>query len=208
MVVVLAGLRHPRRGRPLRPDRAESPVHGGHVRLRRQAFRLSRKDPWCARRTAERRAAGRDSLQRRPAQARRPARRGGVAGVPRQRRSCAQLRGAAVRPSALHHVFVRHDRRAEMHRAWRRRNAAATPQGTGAAHRLETRGPLLLLHDLRLDDVELVRVRSCGRRDLGALRRLALAPGRQRAVGPRRRSRHQRVRHQCEVDFARSRKPA
>ena len=38
------------------------------------------------------------------------------------------VRTAAVQPSALHHVFLRHDRRAEMHRARRRRHAAAAPR--------------------------------------------------------------------------------
>ena len=36
---------------------------------------------------------------------------------------------------ALHPLFVGHDGRAEMHRPWRRRHAAAAPQGTSAALR-------------------------------------------------------------------------
>ena len=47
---------------------------------------------------------------------------------------------AAVRPSALHPVFVRHDRRAEMHRARRRRHAAAAPEGASCCTRDIKRG--------------------------------------------------------------------
>ena len=45
------------------------------------------------------------------------------------------LRAAAVRSPALHPVLLRHDRRAEMHRARRRRHAAAASQGAPAAMR-------------------------------------------------------------------------
>ena len=110
------------------------------------------------------------------------------------------VRDAAVRSSALHHVFVRHDRRAEMHRARRGRHADSASERTRAAHGRQTRGSSFLLHDLRLDDVELARVGPRGRRDAGPLRRIAFASGRQRAVGSRRRGRHQCVRHQREVD--------
>ena len=63
--------------------------------------------------------------------------------------------------------LVGHDRRAQMHRPWRRRHAAPAPQGTPAALRRARRRPALLLHDLRLDDVELAglgarrRTRRC-----------------------------------------------
>ena len=43
------------------------------------------------------------------------------------------LRAAALRPPALHPLFVGHDRRAEVHRALGRRHPAAAPQGAPAA---------------------------------------------------------------------------
>ena len=79
------------------------------------------------------------------------------------------LRAAAVRSSALHPVLVRHDRRAEMHRAFGRRHAAPASQGASAACRRRARRPLLLLHHLRLDDVELAGLRPRLRRDAAAL---------------------------------------
>ena len=79
-----------------------------------------------------------------------------------------RVRAAAVRPSALHPVFLGHHRRAEVHRARRRRHAAAAPEGAPAAQRRASRGDrAVLLHHLRLDDVELaglgarVRTRRC-----------------------------------------------
>ena len=51
----------------------------------------------------------------------------------------AHLRAAAVRSSALHSLLVGHDRRAEMHRAWRRRHAAAASERAPAALLAERR---------------------------------------------------------------------
>ena len=45
------------------------------------------------------------------------------------------LRASALRSSALHHVFFRHYRRAEMHRPRRRRHPAAASEGTPPAWR-------------------------------------------------------------------------
>ena len=72
--------------------------------------------------------------------------------------SRAALRASAVRPSALHPVFIRHDRRAEMHRARRRRHAAAASEGASCCIATSSAATAVLLHDLRLDDVELARV--------------------------------------------------
>ena len=74
---------------------------------------------------------------------------------------CAQagdVRAACVQSSRLHHVFIRHDRRAEMHRARRGRDAPATSQGAAAAMRSARRRSAVLFYHLRLDDVELARV--------------------------------------------------
>ena len=83
----------------------------------------------------------------------------------------ARLRAPAVRPSALHHVLVGHDRPSEVHGARGGRNAAAASEGARAAHRPRSRRPALLLHHLRLDDVELAGLEPRGRGDGGALRR-------------------------------------
>ncbi len=50
-------------------------------------------------------------------------------------------------------LFVRHDRRPEMHRAPNRRRAAGASQGARAARRHEARRPCVLLHHAWLDDV-------------------------------------------------------
>ena len=93
-----------------------------------------------------------------------------------------RVRAPAVRPSALHPVFLGHDRRAQVHRARRRRHAAAAPEGASAPHRPQARRPAVLLHHLRLDDVELAGVGPRLRRHAAAVRRLALLPEPQRAV--------------------------
>ncbi len=64
---------------------------------------------------------------------------------------------------------------------------------------LSARGRVLLLHHLRLDDVELAGVGSCHRRHPGALRRLALCRQRQGTAGCNRCRGHQRLRHQRQV---------
>ena len=70
----------------------------------------------------------------------------------------AGLRPPSVRSSALHHVLVRHHRPAQVHGARCGRDAAAASEGAGAAHRPRPRRPAVLLHHLRLDDVELAGV--------------------------------------------------
>ena len=110
-----------------------------------------------------------------------------------------RLPAAAVRPSALHPLLVGDDRRAQVHRPRRRRHAAAAPQGAPAARRREARRPPLLLHHLRLDDVELADVGTRHRRDAAALRRLAVRPARQGAVGFRRPRADDAFRHLGQV---------
>ena len=91
------------------------------------------------------------------------------------------------------------DRRPEVHRPRRRRHADPAPQGAPASLRHPARRSRLLLHDLRLDDVELARDGARVRGDAPALRRLAVSSRRQRAVRLRRRDRHDAVRHVGEV---------
>ena len=85
-------------------------------------------------------------------------------------------RPPSLRPPALHHVLLRHHRAPQVHGPRRRRDAAAASEGTGAAHRPAARGPDLLLHHLRLDDVELAGLQPGGRRHGGAVRRRAALP--------------------------------
>ena len=87
---------------------------------------------------------------------------------------------AAVRPSALHPLFVRHDRRAQVHRPRRRRHADPAPEGAPAALRHPAGRPRVLLHDLRLDDVELAGDGARVGGDAAAVRRLAVPSRRQR----------------------------
>jgi acetoacetyl-CoA synthetase len=77
-----------------------------------------------------------------------------IRGWPR-RRKC--VRAAALRPPAVHHVFLRYHGRAQVHRA-----VAGGVLLNQKEHRLQVRPEAddvhLLLHHLRLDDVELARV--------------------------------------------------
>ena len=70
-------------------------------------------------------------------------------------------------------------------------------------HQLHTdvraRRPPVLLHHLRLDDVELAGLGAGERRDAAALRRLAVLSEPQRPVRPRRRRGHDHVRHLGQV---------
>ncbi len=70
-------------------------------------------------------------------------------------RQGGRVRAGRVQRSALHPVLVRHHRRTQVHRARRRRHAAAAPQGAPAALGRRAGRPRVLLHHARLDDVEL-----------------------------------------------------
>ena len=109
------------------------------------------------------------------------------------------VRAAAVQPSALHPLLLGHDRRTEVHRAWRRRDAHPAPQGASASLRHRRGRPRLLLHDLRLDDVELARLCAGVRRDAGLVRRIAVLSRRQCSVRSRRRDGHDALRDVTQV---------
>jgi hypothetical protein len=68
------------------------------------------------------------------------------------------LRAFPVRSPPLHPLLVGHHREAQVHRPQGRRGAAQAHAGTAAPRRHQARRPGLLLHDLRLDDVELAGV--------------------------------------------------
>ncbi len=69
-----------------------------------------------------------------------------------------RVRAGAVQPPALHPLLVWDHRGAKVHRAQHRRHLVAAPEGASAPHRRQTRRPAVLLHHLRLDDVELAGV--------------------------------------------------
>ena len=117
------------------------------------------------------------------------ARRRAVGRVPRRRTRRAALRALPFNHPLYILYSSGHDRRAQVHRARRRRHADPAPEGAPAPLRHQARRSRLLLHDLRLDDVELAGHGARVRRDAAALRRLAVSPGRQRAVRLRRRDR-------------------
>ena len=140
-------------------------------------------------------------VERAPALAapgRRGAARAAVAGL-RARRARARLRAAAVQPPALHPLFLRHHGRAEVHRARRGRHAPAAPEGAPAARGPEAQRPPVLLHHLRLDDVELADERARHRGDAGALRRQPLPPGPGGAVAHGGRGARHDLRHERQV---------
>ena len=86
-----------------------------------------------------------------------------------QCRFCVAIPAASVQSPALHHVFLGHHRRAEVHRSRRGRHTAAASKGASPAHRCAPRGSHFLFHHLRMDDVELADERSCNRRHAPAL---------------------------------------
>ncbi len=108
-------------------------------------------------------------------------------------------RAAALLPSSLRDVLLGHHGQAQVHRARGRRHAAAAAQGARAALRRAARRPRVLLHDLRLDDVELAGGGPRQRRHAAALRRLALPSVARRALRLRRGRAHDALRHLGEV---------
>src|SRR5690606_30429358 len=122
-------------------------------------------------------------------------------GRPRRSPCRRELRAARapVLASALHSLFIGHDRGAQVHRARRRRNASAASEGTPAPLRHQTGRRRLLLHDVRLDDVALARVGARGGRDAPSLRRLAASSRAERVVAARGTRIGRGVRHEREV---------
>ena len=200
LVLVLVGLRHARRARPLRPDRAQGADRRRRLLLQRQGLRPPAAGAGNPGRASQRRARNRGALRggapfarRHPG--RRPLRRGGWRAAGRADR----LRARALRPPAGDHVLLGHHRRAEMHRARHRRHAAAAHEGACAPQRHRAGRPRVLRHHLRLDDVELAGERARLGGDPPALRRLALPSRRQRALRLCRRRGHDAFRHLRQV---------
>ena len=161
LVLLLAGFRPPRRVGSLRPDRAESAV------LRRRLL-LHRENPrrrWPASRSWSGSCPPLQKVVVVPYVVPRPL----IDAYPtpftcrlccRLQTSRHRVRAGALRPSALYPLLLRDHRRAQVHRAWRGRHAAAAPEGAPAAHRPQARRSVVLFHHLRLDDVELAGLGS------------------------------------------------
>jgi hypothetical protein len=86
-----------------------------------------------------------------------------------------------------------------VHGARRGGYPAAAPEGAGAAHRSRSRRSDLLLHHLRLDDVELADLQPGSRRDRGAVRWCAARTVTPDPLGPGSEGTGKRVRNQREV---------
>ena len=158
------------------------------------------------RREIARRAAGGDAeprAHRRPPLPRprprplRPARRDALGRAARRRRGRrARLRARPLRPPALGPLLLRHHRPAEGDRPGPGRDPARAPEEAPPPRRRPPRRPPLLVHDDRLDDVELPRLRPADPRRDRPLRRQPRPPRHGRALGPRRAGRDHHVRHQ------------
>ena len=109
------------------------------------------------------------------------------------------VRAAAVRPSALGALQLRYHGIAEGHRPRPRRHPARALEAPASARRPAAGRPLLLVHDDRLDDVELPRRRPADRCRDRALRRESSGTRHGRSVGSRRTCAHHLLRHERRV---------
>ncbi len=183
--LLLARLRRARRARPLRPGRAQGAAGAGRLLHERQGGRPARQGLRHRQQAALGARSGDRALPVGFAERRRRAACAHLAGIHRALQGRpGGIQPAALRPSALHPVFLRHHRGSEVHRAQRRRHPAQAPGRTPAALRRAPRRPPVLLHQHRLDDVELAGLGPGIRRDPDPLRRFAFHPPRQHPVGP------------------------
>ena len=177
LVELLAGLRRAQCRRPLRADRAARALHRRRLPLRRPRPRPARGRRAPAASDADPRADRRPPLPRPRSEPRRPTGRDPVGRLPRGgRRGAARVRPGRLRPSALGALQLGDDRAAEGDRARTRRHPARAPQEAEPAHRSAGGRPPVLVHDDRLDDVELPRGRPAHRGLDRAVRRQPRAP--------------------------------
>ena len=192
LVVVLARFRRAGRARPLRPDRAARALRRRRLLVQRQGAADSRQGGRDRRRGCRRveRVVVVPYLERR-------GRAAGPLAHPRRRsRWDAFLgahAGAPIEYARLpfdHPLYILYSSgttgvpKCIVHGAGR--HAAAAPQGASAARRPQAGRSAVLLHDLRLDDVELARVRprrrarrccsTTGRRSSTAARCCGISP--------------------------------
>ena len=199
LVVLLAGFRHCRRARPVRPDRAQGAAHRRRLPLCRQAARHPRQGGRDRSRPADAPPHRRPRLPRDGTRPRRHPAGGLLRRLPDPASAASGLHPPALRPPALRALLVGHHGPAQGHRARCRRHAAAAPQGAPAALRRPPGRAPVLLHHLRLDDVELAGHRARQRGDAGAVRRLALPPLARHPPRRRRRGGDRRLRHLGQV---------
>ena len=208
LVVVLAGLRRERRARSVRPDRAEGAVLRRRLPVRREGDRLSRAGAR-DRRARFRRSSASWSFRtcsERP-DARRDPRRGRVGRLrirePRGRRRRSEFEhlpfdhplyimyssGTTGLPKCMVHgaggTLLQHLKELVLHTD------------------LDARRPHLLLHHLRVDDVELARVEPRRRRDASCSTTARRSSPPRRSSGTWPRGADHRVRHERQVARAR-----
>ena len=200
------------RRRPLRPDRARSccapPTATSTAASGTTAWSASRRSP---RQLPSVRTVLVVLLRRRHGRARRRSRApsDGTTGSARHAAGAVEFARLPFDHPLLRPLLVGHDRRAEVHRAPRRRRAAEAPRRAPAALRRAARRPGLLLHDHRLDDVELAGVGARERRHASSLYDGSpVHPDADAAVRPRRRSRRHAVRDVGEVPRRAATRPA
>ena len=197
LVVVLAGLRRRRRARPLRADRAEGAVRGGRLLLQRQEHRLAASSS--ARSPRGCRAARESSWSR--IWTARPTLRGAAergccsptCSTPRRDSSSSSRCRSTIRSTSSIPSGTTGVPKCIVHGAGG--TLLQHLQGARAAHRRPAGRPRLLLHHLRLDDVELARVGARVGRDARALRRLAVPSRPARALATRRARADHDLRH-------------
>ena len=187
LVQLLAGLRRAQRRRPFRTDRAARAPGGRRVSLRRPRPRPARRPGTAPGVAADARAHDRPRLPPPRADPRRPRRRDPVGGLRAGGgRRGAHVRAGRVRRPAVGALQLGDDRAAEGDRARARRDPAGVPQGAQPPRRPARRRPALLVHDHRLDDVELPRRGAPHGGVGGALRRQSRLSRPRHALGPRR----------------------
>ena len=158
LVELLARVRDPQRRRPLRPDRAEGPHRRRRLRLRRQGVRSAAASSRSSERALAEPRADRPHPGSRPDGRAAPATRALIdlgRAPPTARRGPLTFESVPFDHPAVDPLLVGHDRAAEGHRPRPRRGRPRARQGGRAAPRRPARRPAVLVHDDRLDDVEL-----------------------------------------------------
>ncbi len=187
LVELLSRLRPRQRRRPLRPDRAQGPLRRRRLPLRRQGLRPAGDAGAAAGGDAEPGAHRRPPLPR-PGARPLAAERNEDLGRParRRRRRQAELRPRPLRPPALGPLLLRHHGAAEGDRPGPGRDPARAPEEAQPPRRRPSRRSPLLVHDDRLDDVELPRLRPPDRGGDRPLRRQPRPPrhGRRSGTSP------------------------
>ncbi len=200
LVELLARLRCAQRDRPLRADRATRASRRRRLSLRREGLRPHRRREGAPGRAPERRAHGAARLSRPAARRDRDPRRCCLGGrSSERRRSAAHVRAGRLRPPSLGALQLGNDGAAEGDRPRPRRRRPRVAEEDVSPRRPPGRRPALLVHDHRLDDVELRRQRAVHGRVDRPLRRQPRDSRSRRSLGSRRGCRHHVLRHERRV---------